>query len=128
MQDALEESEEKAEEEEEDSIGYFYTLAVQMELDNDSHVILYGSPYMFVNQFNELVSGRNATLLLDNLKYMIGETEEDQTVVIPVKSLEQEYLTVPQSALLLFGLLFGIVIPVVLIIIGIIYWVIRRRR
>lgn len=128
MQDALKESEEKAAEEEEDSIGYFYTLAVQMELDNDSHVILYGSPYMFVNQFNELVSGRNATLLLDNLKYMIGETEEDQTVVIPVKSLEQGYLTVPQSALLLFGLLFGIVIPVILIIIGIIYWVIRRRR
>ncbi len=130
MQKALEEAEEAAneEDEEEDYFGAYMTLAVQIDLDKDAHVILYGSPYIFVNQFNELVSGRNATLLLDNLKYMIGEEENEETVVIPVKSVEQGYLTVPQSALLLYGLLFGIVVPVVLIIFGIIFWAIRRRR
>ena len=126
MNDALEVAENTSQDED-DLSGSFCSLGVLIE-EGNSKVIAYGSPYIFVNQFNELVSGRNATLLLDNLKYMIGEAEENETVVIPVKSLEQGYLTVPQSALLLFGLLLGVVVPIALVIFGIVYWAIRRRR
>lgn len=129
IQDKMEKALDKAENEESKDNGMFYTVALSFKGEKDGKVIVYGSPYIFTNQFNELVSGRNAELLLKNLQYMITEEAgSNESVVIPAKNLEQGFLTVPQSALLIFGLLLGIVAPVLLILFGIVFWAVRRRR
>ncbi len=128
MADAAQKAEEAAASEEDSYMGSYYTIAFEMTGEKGGRVLVYGSPYIFTNQFNELVSGRNVTLLMENLKYLIGEEDTVNNVVVPVKNMEQGKLTVPQSALLIYGLLFGVVAPVILIIFGVIFWAVRRRR
>ena len=128
MTEAVQKAEESANSEEESYNGSYYTLACEVTGEKGGKILLYGSPYIFTDQFDQLVSGRNSTLLMENLKYLIGEEETANTVVIPAKNMEQGLLTVPQSALLLYGLLFGIVAPIILIIFGVIFWAVRRRR
>ncbi|MCR4674473.1 MAG: Gldg family protein [Lachnospiraceae bacterium] len=106
-----------------------YTLGLEVDTDNGGTLFVYGSSYIFTDSANQYVSGRNATLFMDNLSLMTSDEESSSNaVVVASKSYDMEYLTTSANAVLIFGILFGIIIPLLAIVFGIIIWALRRRR
>ena len=59
---------------------------------------------------------------------MSNLVDHETTVSIPVKSIEPQYVTVPNSNMIVIGLLFIFVIPLVLIVLGIFIWLKRKKK
>ncbi len=104
-----------------------YTVALSVVTDNGGSLIAFGSEYAFEDSADEVVSGRNSKMFSDVLKYMV-DSDIESSLVIPVKKLVNDNLSVPQSAVLMYGLLLTIIIPLALIIYGIVFFMKRRKQ
>lgn len=93
----------------------------------DAQLIVYSSTRMFSDEADSIVAGNNSTLFASSINHLVGETDESNLIVIPVKEYTMESLTVPQSAVILTGFLTVIAIPIVFIIIGVVIWMRRRK-
>lgn len=54
--------------------------------------------------------------------------EQEGNVSVPVKSYEEDYITVSQGMILVWGAVVIVMIPLVLLTCGIIIWARRRKR
>lgn len=92
----------------------------------DSKLFLFTSELLFTDSANEMVSGANLTLFNNTFSSFIEEQEG--SVSVPVKSYEEDYITVSQGMILLWGAVVIVMIPLALLICGIIIWARRRKR
>lgn len=116
------------EKEEQDVSGPF-DLGVMVTNSNGGKMIVVGSSYMFTENANDIVSGKNAKLFQGIVSGMVNEEEENSSaVVIPAKDYSVSSLTISQRTMLVYGILWGIIMPIAMIISGVIIWVRRKKK
>lgn len=114
--------------EEGDESGPF-DLGLMLTNDKGGKLLVLGSSYIFTENANEMVSGRNAKLFQGVVSGLVSTGEEETAaVVIPVKDYSVSSITVSQRAILVYGILWGIFMPVVSIVAGVVIWVRRRKK
>lgn len=90
-----------------------------------STAIIYTSSNMFTNDANMIVSGTNVKLFTASLGTFASH---ETSVSIPVKSMEADYLTVPQGTIMIIALVTVVLLPVLFIVGGFIVWFRRRKK
>lgn len=98
--------------------------AIKSNADTESTAVIYSSESIFTDAADTMVSGSNMKLFTGTLGALVKETE---SIAIPAKSYDMNYLTIPQSYIVLMGLMITIIIPLIIIISGFIIWFRRRR-
>lgn len=93
--------------------------------ESESSAFIYSSENLFTQSANEMVSGTNMRLFTASLGTFASH---ENSVSIPVKSLEIAYLTIPQSTILLLALVTAVIIPFAFMIAGFAVWFRRRKR
>ncbi|MGN0376229.1 MAG: Gldg family protein, partial [Suilimivivens sp.] len=93
--------------------------------EEESTAVIYSSTDLFTESADVVVSGTNMKLFTSSLGSFVSH---ESSVSIPVKSLEIEYLLIPQSMILILTLTTVIVIPFIFMIGGFIVWFRRRKR
>ena len=91
----------------------------------DSKFVIFGTPLVTDDNVDNAVSGNNVKLFGNMMSNLV---DHETTVSIPVKSIEPQYVTVPNSNMIVIGLLFIFVIPLVLIVLGIFIWLKRKKK
>lgn len=91
-----------------------------------SSMFLFSSELLFTDSADEMVSGANLVLFNNTFSSFIEE--QKGSVSVPVKSYEEDYITVSQGMIILWGTVVVVMIPLVLLITGIVIWVRRRKR
>lgn len=91
----------------------------------EATMIAYGSEQLFTDEANTTVSGANLALFVNTIS---GFANHEVSISIPAKSYSATYLTVPQSKVILIGILTVIVIPIGCLAAGFIIWFRRRKR
>ncbi len=93
----------------------------------ESKLIVFGSEYMFRENFLSINSFNNSAFLI-NIFNTIGDKDDD-SVTIESKSLESTELgiTDASTAAVMF-VVFSIVIPVAVLVVGLIVWLRRRNK
>lgn len=80
---------------------------------------------IFIDVADQYVSGANS-LFFTNI---VGSfCEHEVTVSVPVKSYEVSSLLVPQTDIILIGVLVTVVLPVLPLVFGLVFWLRRRKR
>lgn len=102
------------------------TVGLRVDTSAGGQLTLYGSAYTFVDNTNEIVSGRNEKLFSQSISSAVPDKISD-TVSIPSKSYNNSYITVSQKLVMIYGILFSVLLPVFLIIFGIVLWGVRRK-
>lgn len=92
-----------------------------------AQLVVYSSTRMFSDESDSIVAGNNSTLFASTINSLVGEAEESNLVVIPVKEYTMESLTVPQSSVILIGFMTVIIVPVIFMIFGVVIWMRRRK-
>lgn len=115
--------------EEGDTMGPFaVALAVEKTVDEDTmQMVLIGSPLVFTDSADEIVSGNNQAMFTDILGTIV-ESDTLSASVIPVKEYELGTITITSIVTLIGGLAGSILIPLVLLVIGIVIWAMRRKK
>lgn len=93
--------------------------------EETSTTIIYTSNNMFTNDANTIVSGTNVKLFTASLGTFASH---ETSVSIPVKSMEADYLTVPQGTIMIIALVTVVLLPVLFIVGGFIVWFRRRKK
>lgn len=93
--------------------------------EETSTAIIYTSSNMFTNDANMIVSGTNVKLFTASLGTFASH---ETSVSIPVKSMEADYLTVPQGTIMIIALVTVVLLPVLFIVGGFIVWFRRRKK
>lgn len=93
--------------------------------EETSAAIIYTSSNMFTNDANMIVSGTNVKLFTASLGTFASH---ETSVSIPVKSMEADYLTVPQGTIMIIALVTVVLLPVLFIVGGFIVWFRRRKK
>lgn len=116
--------------EEGDAAGPFaLAVAVEKSIDDEttSHAVIVGSSMLFTDDADQMVSGNNANLFTDIMSQFVN-TDDVETLVIPVKAFNASQLTIAAATQIVMGLCGVILLPVVLLILGIVIWIRRRKR
>ena len=98
--------------------------AVKTNGETQSTAVIYSSENLFTDAADSMVSGANMKLFAGSLGEM---TEETEGIAIPVKSYEESYLTIPQSYIILLGLLVTVIMPLAVLAGGFVVWLKRRK-
>lgn len=93
--------------------------------EESSLALIYSSKSMFTQDADTMVAGNNSMLFSGSIGAF---TEYAVNIAVPVKNYEVEYLTIPQSTLVLLALVTVIVIPFVILAGGFMIWFTRRKR
>ncbi len=93
--------------------------------EETSTAIIYTSSNMFTNDANMIVSGTNVKLFTASLGTFASH---ETSVSIPVKSMEADYLTVPQGTIMIIALVTVVLLPALFIVGGFIVWFRRRKK
>lgn len=91
----------------------------------ESCALIFSSESLFTDAADVMVSGANMKLFAGALSALTKE--EGGGIAIPVKSYDTGYLTVPQSNIILIGVLITVVLPFGILIAGFAVWFRRRR-
>lgn len=111
---------------EEDLEGPF-TLGVKCEKTVGEAVstgIIYSSEYLFTESADAMVAGNNKKLFTGSISSLASH---ENSISVPVKSYDVEYITIPQGTILLLGILLIFIIPFGIMIAGFIIWFRRRK-
>lgn len=88
-----------------------------------------GSTYLFTEEANQMVAGRNAKLFQGIVSSLVSTKEaEKSAVVIPAKDYSVSAILVSQRMILVYGVLWGILMPLSSIVVGIVIWAKRRKK
>lgn len=98
--------------------------AVKTNGETQSTAVIYSSENLFTDAADSMVSGANMKLFAGSLGEM---TEETEGIAVPVKSYEESNLTIPQSYIILLGLLVTIIMPLAVLAGGFVVWLKRRK-
>lgn len=108
-----------------DEEGSFTLAANVTDSETGAEVTVVGSPFIFTNDMDSMVSGNNLQLFTNITK--IFNSDQEDSVSIPVKSYTVSNLTIPSSISVVCSVLLVIVLPALLIATGVIIWIRRRR-
>ena len=106
-----------------DTDGPFHVAAVSEK--GEGKLLWVASDSFLSSQVDQAVSGANSDLYLNALNWM-GDQEE--SISIRAKSMDNETLTVPSSSSTLWSFILIGGIPAVLAVLGIVIWIRRKRR
>ncbi|MCR4838085.1 MAG: Gldg family protein [Eubacterium sp.] len=90
-----------------------------------AQLTVFGSPYMTQDAVDQYVSGMNRKLFINIMDHMVTRPA---LIYVPAKSYSVQYVTVPNSDALFFGVILSGVIPGILLMVGVSVWFLRRRR
>lgn len=105
-----------------DTVGTFHVGAVA---EGAGKLFWVTCDTLLDSNIDRAVSGANGNLFLNALNWMSGQEE---SISIRAKSLDQDGLTVTQSASSFWSIVMIGVIPLTLVGIGVVVWVRRKRR
>ena len=105
-----------------------FTIALKVDIKESGSLYIFGSSYTFLDESNNIVSGRNATLFEGVINGMIPEDDSANAVVIPTKAYGDATLTTTAAIVKGYGILWSIVIPILSIFVGIVVTVVRKRK
>ena len=100
-----------------------FALAVSIDTAGEGRIVWFTSSYFLNDMYNATSSGANASLGMNALSSLIGETE---AMAIRSKSLNYNYLTISESTASLLKVAMTGVFPLLYLGIGI--WMALRRR
>lgn len=110
-----------------DENGPFTTGLAINNSDTGASVIVFGTPYVVDDSYDNAVSGNNADMFKDVITSMTGNVELASSV-IPEKDYTLSNITINTLSAVVVGLIVMIAIPIVLLIIGIVVWAVRRKK
>ena len=110
-----------------DENGPFTTGLAINDSDTGASVIVFGTPYVVDDSYDNAVSGNNADMFKDVITSMTGNVELASSV-IPEKDYTLSNITINTLSAVVVGLIVMIAIPIVLLIIGIVVWAVRRKK
>lgn len=115
--------------EEGDTAGPFVTgIAVERTIGEETmQLVLLGSPQIFSDEADQVVSGNNVEMFTDILTCIV-DSDALAASVIPVKEYSLSTITVTSAATLIGGMLASIVVPLALLAAGIVIWAVRRKK
>jgi ABC-2 type transport system permease protein len=90
--------------------------------DKETKLIWFGCSSFLAEQVDNSVSGANTSLFLNALGFLC---EKESSVTIHSKDLSVDYLTIPASGTIIWGLLLTIVLPLATVVWGTVIW--RKR-
>ncbi len=92
--------------------------------EEESTAVIYSSENLFTQAADAIVSGTNMKLFTATIGSFVSH---ENSVSIPVKNMETEYLTIPQSVIMILALVTVIVIPLAFLVSGFVIWFRRRK-
>ncbi len=122
------EPEDTIEKTEGDIDGPFVTVVQASDTykDKSSKVAIFASPYTFTDDWINYYECKNSDLFLDTLDWMRGEGTN--TIAVPQRNLNQEYIDVPFGAATVWGAIVIVVIPLCILGTGLFVWYRRRKH
>lgn len=113
--------------EDSDENGPFTTGLAVNDSSTGASIVVFGTPYVFDDSYDNAVSGNNADMFKDVITSMTGNVELASSV-IPVKDYTLSNITINTLQAVITGLIIMIAVPILLIIIGIVVWAMRRKK
>lgn len=115
---------------EDDVDGPFYigvSCTAQTTQDEDpSKGVIFSCGSLFTTETDSMVAGTNQKLFSGVLSCF--GTQDEETVVIPVKNYQVEYLTISQGWISVLALISTVILPFGFLIMGFVIWFRRRKR
>lgn len=113
--------------EDSDENGPFTTGLAVNDSSTGASIVVFGTPYVVDDSYDNAVSGNNADMFKDVISSMTGNVELASSV-IPVKDYTLSNITINTLQAVITGLIIMIAVPMLLIIIGIVVWAMRRKK
>lgn len=113
--------------EDEDENGPFTTGLAVNDSSTGASIVVFGTPYVVDDSYDNAVSGNNADMFKDVITSMTGNVELASSV-IPVKDYTLSNITINTLQAVVTGLIIMVAVPILLIIIGIVVWAMRRKK
>ena len=113
--------------EDSDENGPFTTGLAVNDSSTGASVVVFGTPYVVDDSYDNAVSGNNADMFKDVITSMTGNVELASSV-IPVKDYTLSNITINTLQAVITGLIIMVAVPILLIIIGIVVWAMRRKK
>lgn len=110
-----------------DENGPFTTGLAVNDSSTGASIVVFGTPYVVDDSYDNAVSGNNADMFKDVISSMTGNVELASSV-IPVKDYTLSNITINTLHAVITGLIIMIAVPILLIIIGIVVWAMRRKK
>lgn len=110
-----------------DENGPFTTGLAVNDSSTGASIVVFGTPYVVDDSYDNAVSGNNADMFKDVITSMTGNVELASSV-IPVKDYTLSNITINTLQAVITGLIIMIAVPILLIIIGIVVWAMRRKK
>ena len=110
-----------------DENGPFTTGIAVNDSSTGASIVVFGTPYVVDDSYDNAVSGNNADMFKDVITSMTGNVELASSV-IPVKDYTLSNITINTLQAVITGLIIMIAVPILLIIIGIVVWAMRRKK
>ena len=110
-----------------DENGPFTTGFAVNDSSTGASIVVFGTPYVVDDSYDNAVSGNNADMFKDVITSMTGNVELASSV-IPVKEYTLSNITINTLQAVITGLIIMIAVPILLIIIGIVVWAMRRKK
>ena len=110
-----------------DENGPFTTGLAVNDSSTGASIVVFGTPYVVDDSYDNAVSGNNADMFKDVISSMTGNVELTSSV-IPVKDYTLSNITINTLQAVITGLIIMIAVPILLIIIGIVVWAMRRKK
>ena len=110
-----------------DENGPFTTGLAVNDSSTGASIVVFGTPYVVDDSYDNAVSGNNADMFKDVITSMTGNVELASSV-IPVKDYTLSNITINTLQAVITGLIIMIAVPILLIIIGIDVWAMRRKK
>lgn len=110
-----------------DENGPFTTGLAVNDSSTGASIVVFGTPYVVDDSYDNAVSGNNADMFKDVITSMTRNVELASSV-IPVKDYTLSNITINTLQAVITGLIIMIAVPILLIIIGIVVWAMRRKK
>lgn len=110
-----------------DENGSFTTGLAVNDSSTGASIVVFGTPYVVDDSYDNAVSGNNADMFKDVITSMTGNVELASSV-IPVKDYTLSNITINTLQAVITGLIIMIAVPILLIIVGIVVWAMRRKK
>lgn len=110
-----------------DENGPFTTGLAVNDSSTGASIVVFGTPYVVDDSYDNAVSGNNADMFKDVITSMTGNVELASSV-IAVKDYTLSNITINTLQAVITGLIIMVAVPILLIIIGIVVWAMRRKK
>ena len=115
---------EKGESDREGPFALGVSAVKTLEDGGEATLVMYGCEQIFSDEANVMVSGANQVMFTNTISAF---AKHEVSISIPAKSYAVSYLMVPQSRVVLLGVLLTVVLPLGCLAAGFVIWFRRRK-